>query len=102
LNDFNLIHKIVRRIIGNPIVSFRPNGKNINDLKWIIENFAIQNNDYLMFMLHSSEFMPGGSPNFKTGESIENLFGDIECIFEMLKTKSFVGVGLTDYSKAVN
>ena len=40
-----------------------------------------ENTDYLMFMLHSSELMPGGSPTFRTNEDIEKLYSDLETLF---------------------
>ena len=32
-------------------------------------------------MLHSSEFMPGGSPRFKSNKSIDILYNDMEKLF---------------------
>ena len=50
-----------------------------------------------MFMIHSSELMPGGSPNFKDENSIENLYIDIESIFSYAKSKGYVGITLREY-----
>ena len=38
--------------------------------------------DYIMFMLHSSELMPGGRPTFPTKESIEKLYDLIRNVFQ--------------------
>lgn len=38
--------------------------------------------DHLEFMLHSSEFMPGGSPRFRTDADIERLYEVLETLFE--------------------
>ncbi|MDR2016264.1 MAG: deacetylase [Burkholderiales bacterium] len=43
--------------------------------------------DYIEFMLHSSEFMPGGSPTFQTTEHIEKLYADLETLFSWLATR---------------
>ncbi|MCL2873204.1 MAG: deacetylase [Betaproteobacteria bacterium] len=43
--------------------------------------------DYLEFMLHSSEFMPGGSPTFQTAEHIEKLYADLEALFSWLAAR---------------
>lgn len=56
-----------------------------------------KNNEYIMFMIHSSELMPGGSPNFKTKESIELLYQVIEKIFQYAKTNGYKGITLRDY-----
>ena len=36
------------------------------------------------FMLHSSELMPGGSPNFATPSDIDRLYEQLEALFEDL------------------
>jgi hypothetical protein len=38
------------------------------------------------FTLHSSEFMPGGSPTFRNGSDIERLYENLEILFEELST----------------
>lgn len=40
-----------------------------------------QGSDYIEFMLHSSEFMPGGSPTFDTEAQIETLYQNLEQLF---------------------
>ena len=63
----------------------RPNGKNLNEMKYLIRKISEEtNSNYLMFMLHSSELMPGGSPTFRTEESIEKMYSDVEEIFSLL------------------
>lgn len=54
-----------------------------------------------MFMLHSSELMPGGSPNFKTVESIEKLYNNIEYIFQYIKNKGYIGMTLNEYYEEI-
>ena len=49
-----------------------------------------------MFMLHSSEMMPGGSPTFKTQESIEILYRDLERLFQHV-SKNYEGITLREY-----
>lgn len=55
------------------------------------------NDNYIMFMIHSSELMPGGSPNFKTEEEIEKLYEVIEHIFEYVKKLGYIGKTLSEY-----
>lgn len=57
-------------------------------------------NQYLMFMIHSSELMPAGSPNFKTTESIERLYQIIETIFEKAVSLEYEGKTLREYAES--
>jgi hypothetical protein len=55
-----------------------------------------QGHDYVEFMLHSSEFMPGGSPTFKDEAAIEGLYQDLEVLFSWLSDKT-VGMTLAEF-----
>jgi hypothetical protein len=90
-----VLSDLKRFIFGKP-VWLRPNGNNLHEMLILIEHIRKSNCDYLMFMLHSSEFMPGGSPNFKTEESIERLYTDIKIIFENIH-RDFQGITLKNY-----
>ena len=50
-----------------------------------------------MFMIHSSELMPGGSPNFKDEKSIEDLYNETEKLFKYAKSKGYIGITLREY-----
>lgn len=77
----------------------RPTGRNLHEMLYLIDQkWKSSAENYLMFMLHSSELMPGGSPNFKTAESIENLYRHLEIIFGKI-AKLYQGVGLEEYAK---
>lgn len=52
---------------------------------------------YVMFMIHSSELMPGGSPNFKDEYSINKLYENIEELFKHAKKRGYVGITLREY-----
>lgn len=75
----------------------RPNGLNLNQMKWLVDYVENSDSDYIMFMLHSSEMMPGGSPTFQTEESIEKMYYDTEAIFK-IASKNFEGVTLREYA----
>ena len=62
----------------------------------LIENES-QKNQYLMFMIHSSELMPAGSPNFKDEKSIEGLYSVIEQIFERAMFLGYKGKTLINF-----
>ena len=74
----------------------RPNGHNLSEMLILIDHIGKTESGYIMFMLHSSELMPGGSPTFKTTDSVEKLFRDIDIIFESV-SGSFTGITLKDY-----
>jgi hypothetical protein len=92
-----VLSDLKRFICGKP-AWLRPNGNNMREMLALVEHIRKSNCDYLMFMLHSSEFMPGGSPNFKTSESIERLYTDINIIFENIH-RDFQGTTLKKYYK---
>lgn len=61
-----------------------------------------RNNEYIMFMIHSSELMPGGSPNFKDEKSIEKLYNVIEEIFKYTNDLGYIGVTLREFNNIYN
>ena len=89
------ISTITNIINGKPIW-LRPKGNNLSDMLTLINNIQESESPYLMFMLHSSELMPGGSPTFKTSESIEKLYKNLEILFNIIAS-NFRGITLKDY-----
>lgn len=65
----------------------------------LIERESKQN-QYLMFMIHSSELMPGGSPNFKDEKAIEDLYKIIKEIFEYATLLGYSGKTLREYAES--
>ncbi len=91
----NSFERIANRFF--PAISWlRPNGRNIRDMLNILNDVILKQKDYVMFMLHSSELMPGGSPTFKTKHSIEKLFSDMEQLF-INATKDFNGCTISEF-----
>ena len=74
----------------------RPNGNNLDTMKNILNHKLKVGDDYVLFTLHSSELMPGGSPIFKTVEDIENLYYHLHDIFSIAKEYFQAGT-LSDY-----
>lgn len=66
-------------------------------LKKVLDTVA-QDSDYAMFMLHSSEMMPGGSPSFPDEQSIEKLYRSLERLFADAQQQGYVGCKLSEYS----
>lgn len=74
----------------------RPSGGNLADMQRVVEMSLAEGNNYTEFMLHSSEFMPDGSPTFKNERDIEQLYVDLEALFSWLAPR-FVGQTLSEY-----
>jgi hypothetical protein len=97
------LHRFGRRITGRflPEVRWlRPNGRNGRELIETMQLALADGRGYVEFMLHSSEFMPGGSPRFQTEAQIESLFEDIERLFAAA-SECCVGMTLCEYEQRV-
>lgn len=60
---------------------------NLKELKKVINKAEKEKLPYIMFMIHSSELMPGGSPYFKTREAVRELNNALEEIFYYLRAR---------------
>ncbi len=89
--------RAIRYIFGQPYIWFRCDTRNTRDLLKMIENEIASGTDYLEFMLHSSEFMPGGSPIFTSQEDIDNLYKNLDHIFSLLSRRGVVSVTCEEY-----
>jgi hypothetical protein len=74
----------------------RPDGKNILRLHKLVNYAKRHKLDYIEFMLHSSELMPGGSPVFKDEYSIERLYDHLDELFSNV-CSYFSGITLKEY-----
>jgi hypothetical protein len=83
-----------------PVRWLRPNGRNGLQLLEIVEEVLAQGRLYAEFMLHSSEFMPGGSPTFQTEADIERLFNDLSVLFSAVRGR-FRGATLAEFHAVV-
>jgi hypothetical protein len=81
-----------------PVSWLRPNGRNLRPMQRLLRRFVREGRSYAEFMLHSSEFMPGGSPTFRTPESIEALYRDLEALFATA-AESFTGMTLQEFAR---
>lgn len=88
--------------IRGEVLWLRPNGNNIGQMKYLINKMDKSEDEYLMFMLHSSELMPGGSPTFTNKSDIERLYEDLESIFSLIVKKGYVGITLREYERRLN
>jgi hypothetical protein len=77
----------------------QPNGRNLSPMLRILERALRERRRYVEFTLHSSEFMPGGSPTFRTTKSIEDLYRDMEELFSRAAAK-FAGATLSEFEQS--
>jgi hypothetical protein len=76
----------------------QPNGRNLRSMLRIQERALQEGRRYVEFTLHSSEFMPGGSPTFPSGESIEKLYDHLDQLFARA-AQNFAGLTLTEFEQ---
>ena len=91
-----LFRRAFKLIFGRPVSWFRPHSL-CREMMHVAKAKLRDNSDYIMFMLHSSEFMPGGSPLFKNQNDIERLYADIDEAFSFLKSNKVEGLTCKEY-----
>lgn len=79
-----------------PVLWLRPNGRNLNTMLQILRQASEKKRDYVEFMLHSSELMPGGSARFRRHADIESLYETLEILFSTAHG-TFKGATLAEY-----
>lgn len=97
--DFRQLKRRRRNDVGGRYW-IRPDGNNLREMILILFKMIYEKKDYIEFMIHSSELMPGGSPVFKTVDSIEKLYYDME-IFFSIAAKYCKGIGISDYARKI-
>ena len=76
----------------------RPNGRNGAALRECVSDAAAAGRKHLLFMLHSSELMPGGSPTFPTTDSIARLNDDLAALFAYAQSRGCRGRTLGEFA----
>jgi len=94
------IGKLVRRFWGAPLSWLRPTGTNLESMLSVVDWAFAENAPVIEFMLHSSEFMPGGSPTFRTAEQIEILYAHLGKLFAHLASRGARGETLSEFRAA--
>lgn len=96
---------LVKKAGGSTPIWFRPkyraNGCNLGELLGVLDYIYKQKEPYIEFMLHSSEFMPGGNPTFKRNGQIEKLYDELDALFYALRKYEFCGMGLSAFAEIV-
>ncbi|WP_343529633.1 polysaccharide deacetylase family protein [Yokenella regensburgei] len=87
----------LRGKVRSPSVHWlRPSGGNVATMQDVVTRTLADGSDYVEYMLHSSEYMPGGSPTFKTPDDIERLYDSLEHFFAWLQPQ-VQGMTLAEY-----
>jgi hypothetical protein len=81
-----------------PVTWFRAKTDNLDRMLAVLSWATSQKHDYVEFMLHSSELMPGGSPSFPGDAEIEKLYENLDVLFAAAAT-GFRGATLSEYYK---
>jgi len=100
IDKFRFSRKLIIWLLRKKMkpIWLRPNGKNINNLKSIVDYKLGVNSDYIMFALHSSELMGGCNPTFKSNNDIEKLYDDLNELFSYIKDLFSSGTLLDFYN----
>jgi hypothetical protein len=75
----------------------RPNGRNGRRMARLAGEVADREETHVEFILHSSELMPGGSPQFRSTKAIESLYDDLRALFSVAQRR-FRGAGLSAFA----
>ena len=92
----------LKRLIKGCNLQLRPAVFSLPEMKYVIECCKYKYNysssaDYVEFMMHSSELMPGGSPYFADEASIEQMYANLERLFQYAKLLRYEGVTFREY-----
>jgi hypothetical protein len=90
------IRRVASRILPPPLTWLRPDGFNLRQMVTCVNEAIRKGADYIQFMIHSSELMPGGSPTFTDRASIDQMYADLEVLFKAIRPH-FKGATLREY-----
>jgi peptidoglycan/xylan/chitin deacetylase (PgdA/CDA1 family) len=82
--------------VAPAVAWLRPNGRNTRLLLWLLEVVERERRPYAEFMLHSSEFMPGGNPIFPNASDVERLYAQLRELFSAAAGR-FRGLTLDEF-----
>lgn len=97
LFPIGIISRGLNLIFGPPVMWFRPHPNNRKTLMEIAKTLVNLKSNYIMFMLHSSELMPNGSPYFKSQEDIERIYVTLYEVFNFLRMNSINSMTCYEY-----
>ena len=111
--QYGPIGKVTRSVLARHSFGRRVSSRLLPDVEWLrpdgrtplgsvatLKRALADGRPYVEFMLHSSEFMPGGSPRFPTERHIEQLCDELEQLFETA-AQTCEGLTLAEYRNRV-
>lgn len=98
-SEGSLKHRARTLLLGDK-VWLRPIWHSIKQMQLLTRRVIAEGNgDYLEFMIHSSELMPGGSSYFADAEAVETLYGIMETYFQYVSDLGYQGQTLQMFAK---
>ena len=89
--------RLFRGVFGTPVRWFRPSRRRPGDLMRVAKAKLRDNSNYIMFMIHSSELMPGCNPQFRTENEVDRLFDNIRNTFQWLHEHGAIGASCIEF-----
>lgn len=94
----NVLGEIKRLFVGRYQWMRVDNTQSISGILKLVETVSKDDKaDYLMFMIHSSELMPGCNPTFTAQKDIEWLFEQLDIIFKKVLDSGYVGKTIEEF-----
>jgi hypothetical protein len=81
-----LLRQTANRLVSPALNHLCPTESNLRGMLRAARAARAEGAVHVEFTLHSSEFMPGGSPTFRNASDIERLYEDLEILFAELST----------------
>lgn len=95
------VAKVTRDALIGKNLWLRPSVCTEKEMYRLLDSVAASNTNYVEFMMHSSEFMPGGSPYYTSEKEIDGLFLVLEHLFEKI-SESYSGITLSNFANLIN
>jgi hypothetical protein len=81
-----LLRQTANRLVSPALNHLCPTESNLRGMLRAVRGARAEGAAHTEFTLHSSEFMPGGSPTFRSASDIELLYERLEILFEELSS----------------
>lgn len=94
----NILGETKRLVMGRQQWLRIDNTVSATGAKKLARKIAKTDADYMMFMIHSSELMPGGNPTFRNENDIEWLYRELDELFGIISSLGYRGLSLKDYA----
>lgn len=98
LGPSSLLARVIARMV-TPYRWLRPRLGNLPDLLALLDRTRAAGRPYAQFIIHSSEFMPGGSPYFPRADDVERLFADLDTLFAHAR-EGYRGMTVGEFARA--